>query len=142
MAGKDDISTIEIVGWVVFGLILLLLSIPVIRAIIRIMKTCKQNTSSYTLDNSPPEKEPEEKYTIKYNPKLPEIIEDLSNSSKPKDMEEAWKSMDEEPDSTIDKPHNIPTPKEIAASNASVIGTMKRNIQMFRSMRNNNNSEV
>ena len=34
LAGKDDISTIEIVGWVVFGLILLLLSIPVIRAII------------------------------------------------------------------------------------------------------------
>ena len=51
--------------------------------------------------------------------------------------------MDEEPDSTIDKPHKIPTPEEIAASNASVIETMKRNVQMFRSMRdNNNNSEV
>ena len=92
------------------------------------------------MDNSPPEKEPEEKYTIKYNPKLPEIIEDSSNSSKPKDMEEAWKSMDE--DSTIDKPDNIPTPKEIAASNASVIEAMKRNVQMFRSIRDNNNSEV
>ena len=55
-------------------------------------------------------------------------------------MEEAWKSMDE--DSTIDKPDNIPTPKEIAASNASVIEAMKRNVQMFRSMRDNNNSEV
>ena len=55
LAGKDDISTIEIVGWVMFGLIMLLLSIPVIRAIIRIMRTCKQNTSSYTLDNSLPE---------------------------------------------------------------------------------------
>ena len=107
------------------------------------MKTCRQNTSSYTLDYSPPEKQPEEKYTIKYTPKLPEIIEDLSNSSKPKDMEEAWKSMDEEPDSTIDKPHNIPTPKEIAASNASVVKAMKRNVEMFRSMHgNNNNSEV
>ena len=34
LAGKEDISTLEIVGWVIFGLILLLLSIPVIRAII------------------------------------------------------------------------------------------------------------
>ena len=34
LAGKDDISTIKIVGWVVFGLILLLLNIPVFRAII------------------------------------------------------------------------------------------------------------
>ena len=34
LAGKDDISTIEIVGWVIFGLILLLLSIPLICAII------------------------------------------------------------------------------------------------------------
>ena len=34
LAGKEDISTIEIVGWVVFGLILLLLSVPIIRAII------------------------------------------------------------------------------------------------------------
>ena len=34
LAGKEDISTIEIVGWVIFGLILVLLSIPVIHAII------------------------------------------------------------------------------------------------------------
>ena len=50
LAGKDDISTIEIVGWVIFGLILLLLSVPLIRAIIQIMKTCRQIISSYTLD--------------------------------------------------------------------------------------------
>ena len=48
--------------------------------------------------------------------------------------------MDEEPDSTIDKPRNIPTPEEIAASNASVIETMKRNTQMIRSMCDNNNN--
>ena len=52
LAGKEDISTIEIVGWVIFGLILLLLSVPVICAIIQIMKTCRQRTSSYTLDPS------------------------------------------------------------------------------------------
>ena len=34
LAGKEDISTLEIVGWVIFGLILILLSIPVILAII------------------------------------------------------------------------------------------------------------
>ena len=67
-------------------------NIPFVEHIIRIMKTCRQNTSSYTLDNSPPEKEPEEKYTIKYTPKLPEIIKVSSNSSKPKDMERPGKT--------------------------------------------------
>ena len=80
------------------------------------MKTCRQNTSSYTLDNSPPEKEPEEKYTIKYTPKLPEIVEDSGNSSKPKDMEEAWAEMDREQDSTYDNPHTIPIPEEKCAN--------------------------
>ena len=60
------------------------------------MKTCRQSTSSYTLDNSPPEKEPEEKYSTKYTPKLPEIVKDSSNSSKPKDMEETWADMDKD----------------------------------------------
>ena len=133
LAGKDDISKIEIVGWVIFGLILLLLSIPVTHAIIRIMKICKQRTSSYTLDTSS-EIEPEEKYSIKFTPKLPEIVEDSSNHSKPKDMEETWADMDKEPDSTDDNPHVTPTPEEIAARNASVIETMKKNVQLFRSM--------
>ena len=34
LAGKEDISALEIVGWVIFCHILVLLSIPVIRAII------------------------------------------------------------------------------------------------------------
>ena len=92
------------------------------------MKTCRQSTSSYTLDNSPPEKEPEEKYSIKYTPKFPEIVKDSSNWSKPKDMEETWADMDKEPDSTNDNPGSTQTPKEIAARNASVIETMKKNI--------------
>ena len=82
LAGKDELSTIKIVGWVIFGLILLLLSVPVICAIIRIIKICKQRTSSYNLDTSP-EIEPEEKYSIKFTPKLPEIVEDASSHSKP-----------------------------------------------------------
>ena len=106
------------------------------------MKTCRQQTSSYTLDTSY-EKEPEEKYSIKYTPNLPEIVEDSSNYSKPKDMEETWADMDKEPDSTSDNPHVTPTPEEIAARNASVIETMKKNVQLFRSMHDtNNNSEM
>ena len=99
LAGKDELSTIEIIGWVVFGLILLLLTVPLIRAIIKIMKICKQRTSSYNLE-SPPELEPEEKYSIKFTPRLPEIIKDSNDHSKPKDMEEAWAETDKEPDST------------------------------------------
>ena len=86
------------------------------------------------LDNSPPKKEPEEKYSTKYTPKLPEIVKDSSNSSKPKDMEKTWADMDREPDSTNDNSGSTPTPEEIAARNASVIKTMKRNVQIFRSM--------
>ena len=93
------------------------------------------------LDTSP-EKEPEEKYSIKFTPWLPEIVEDSSNSSKPKDMEETWADMDKEPDSTNDNPHITPTPKEIAARNASAIESMKRNVQMFRNMHDTNNLEV
>ena len=106
------------------------------------MKTCKQRTSSYTLDTSP-EKEPTEKYSIKFTPKLPEIVEYSSNSSKPKDMEETWAGMDKEPDFTNDNPHVTPTPKEIKERNTSVIETMKKNVQLFRSMHDtNNNSEM
>ena len=51
--------------------------------------------------------------------------------------------MDKEPDSTNDNPHVTPTSKEIAARNASVIETMKKNVQLFRSMHDtNNNSET
>ena len=44
LAGKDKISTIAIVSWVIFGLILLLLSVPVVCAIIRFIKICTQRT--------------------------------------------------------------------------------------------------
>ena len=52
-------------------------------------------------------------------------------------MEETWADMDKEPDSTNDNSGSTPTPKEIAARNASVIKTMKRNVQIFRSMHDN-----
>ena len=101
-------SALEITGWVLFRIILILLSIPVICAILRIMRTCRQSTDSYTLDDSPPQKEPEEKYRVTYAPSLPEIVED---SSTPKDMEAAWENMDNEPDSTVVPSHIPPTLK-------------------------------
>ena len=84
--------------------------------------------------------EPEGKYSIKFTPKLLEIVEDQSNHSKPKDMEETWAETDKEPDSTNDSPHVTCTPEEIAARNASMIETMKKNVPMFRDMRDNNNN--
>ena len=82
LASKEDMSALEITGWVIFGIILILLSIPVICAILKIMRTCRQSTASYMLDNSPPQKEPEESYSIKYIPRLTDIIKDSSDSSK------------------------------------------------------------
>ena len=79
-------SALEVTGWVLFSIILILLSIPVIRAILRIMKTCHQNTDSYTLDNLPSHKESEEKYRVTFVLSLPEVVED---TNPPKDMEAA-----------------------------------------------------
>ena len=97
LAGKDSMLALEIMGWVLFNIILILLSIPVICAILKIMRTCHQNTDSYTLDNSPSTKESEEKYRVTYVPSLPEIVKETHT---PKDMEAAWENMDNKPDST------------------------------------------
>ena len=51
LAGKDNMSALEITGWVLFSIILILLSIPVIRAILRIMRTCCQSTDNYTRED-------------------------------------------------------------------------------------------
>ena len=40
-SGEDNMSTIEVVGWIIFALILVMLTIPVIRAILRIMRICQ-----------------------------------------------------------------------------------------------------
>ena len=124
-------SALEITGWVLFSIILILLSIPIVRAILRIMRTCHQSTDSYTLDNSPPNKKPKEKYRVTYTLSLPEIVEDTHT---PKDMEAAWKNMDNEPDSTDAPSNKTPTSEEIVSKNASAIESMKRNVQMFKTV--------
>ena len=131
LAGKDNMSALEITGWVLFSIILILLSIPVIRAILRIMRTYCQSTDSYTLDNSPSTKESEEKYRVTYTLSLPEIIEDTHI---PKDMEAAWENMDNDLDSTEVPSHMAPTNEDIVSKNVSAIESMKRNIQMFRTV--------
>ena len=45
LASKEDMLALKITGWVVFGIILVLLSVPVICAILRIMRTCRQSTA-------------------------------------------------------------------------------------------------
>ena len=64
LAGQDSMSALEVTSWVLFSLILILLSIPVVCAILIIMKTCHHNTDSYTLDSSSSHKESEEKYKV------------------------------------------------------------------------------
>ena len=97
-AGQDDtVSEMDIARWVIFALILMLLTIPVIRAIIRVMKTCQQQTDSYNLDFSPV-KDMEDNYKITYTPtSLPEIVESSSPS-----MEKAWEELSQghNPDSS------------------------------------------
>ena len=55
-------------------------------------------------------------------------------------MEEASAETEKEPDSTNDSPHFTPTPDEIAARNASMIETMKKNVQSFHEITDNNNN--
>ena len=96
------------------------------------MRTCHQNTDSYTLDNSPSTKESEEKYRVTYVPSLPEIIED---THPPKDMEAAWEDMESEPYSTEAPSHKAPTSEEIMSKNreiCSAIESSKRNLKMFK----------
>ena len=94
------------------------------------MRTCRQSTDNYILDDSQPDKEPTEKYKVTYTPTLPEIVED---TQRPKDMEAAWESMDNEPDSTVTPSHNT-TSEDIVSKNTSAIESMRRNIQIFRNV--------
>ena len=90
LAGQDSdtVSDIEIAGWVIFAIILMLLTIPVIGAIIRVMKTCQQWTDSYNL-NCSPVKDMEDKYKVTYTPtSLPEIVESYFPS-----MEKVWEEL-------------------------------------------------
>ena len=85
----------------------------------------------YPLDDSPPNKEPEKKYRVTYAPSLAEIIEDTHT---PKDMQAAWENMDNKPDSTEVPSQLAPANEDIVSKNTSAIESMKRNLQMFRTV--------
>ena len=92
------------------------------------MRTCCQSIDNYTLDDSQLNKEPTEKYKVTYTLTLPEIVED---TQRPKDMEAAWESMDNEPDSKVTPSHST-TNEDIVSKNTSAIESMRKNIQMFK----------
>ena len=89
--GQDNISTIEVVGWIILALILVMLTVLVVRAILNIMRTCQHKTESYNLDHT--HKDSDEKYKVTFCPSLPEIVD---STSPPKDMEAAWEELSEQ----------------------------------------------
>ena len=104
-------SALEVTGRVVFLLILVMLTIPVIRAILRIMRACQYKTENYNLDNSPSHKDSED------------------------NMEAAWEELAENPDSTIEASHNPPTNEEIISANkdlCSAIESSRRNLKLYK----------
>ena len=79
LAGQEDtVTNMEIVGWIVFGLILILLFIPVVRAILKIMRTCNQQTGSYNLNCSPEKGEGETNKVTYKHISLPEVVQSSS----------------------------------------------------------------
>ena len=132
LAGQDSMSLLEVMGWVLFSLILILLSIPVVCTILKIMKTFRHNTDSYTLDSLPPHNDSDEKYRVTYVPSLPKVVEDTNPV---KDMEAAWKDLAGEHDSTRESSDSSPTSEEIVSKNreiCSAIESSRRNLKMFR----------
>ena len=108
------------------------LTVPVVRTIQRIMRTCQHKTESYNLDSSSSQKDSEEKYKVTFHPSLPEIVESMSP---PKDMEAAWEELSENPDSTIEASHNPPTSEEIISTKKelySAIGSRRRNMKLYK----------
>ena len=109
-----------------------MLTIPVIGAILQMMRTCQHKTESYNLESSPPKKDSQEKYKVTYVPSLPEIVESMSP---PKDMEAEWHEMLEDPDSSIEASHIPPTNEEIISANrelCSNIWSSRRNSKLYK----------
>ena len=48
--GQNKISTLEMLGWVIFGFFIILFIIPVIKVIKKILRICHRNTDNYNLE--------------------------------------------------------------------------------------------
>ena len=72
-------STLKIVGWGLFATFIILLAIPITKAIIKILKICNKRTNQYNLDNNTAE-EPmnQDKYMVKFKPHIPHMLENES----------------------------------------------------------------
>ena len=72
-------STLKIVELGLFATFIVLLAIPVTKAIIKILKICNKRTDKYNLDNNTAE-EPmnQDKYMNKFKPYVPHMLENVS----------------------------------------------------------------
>ena len=84
-------STPEILDWFIFGPFLVLLSIPIIKVILKILSVCNRQTDKYSLDaDAPADSLSHDTYNLTYKPQIPHMLEDLSQ---PADMEWIWDEL-------------------------------------------------
>ena len=77
--GQTKMSTPKIVGWILFRTFIILLAIPVIKAIIKIIKICNRRTDKYShQDNAAEEPVSHNKYVVNFKPHVPHMLEDMS----------------------------------------------------------------
>ena len=67
--GLDKMSTTEVLGWLLFGTFLVLLSIPILKFILNVLKVCKNQSSKFTLDtDAPADSMSHDTYKVIYKP--------------------------------------------------------------------------
>ena len=124
LAGQEDkVTTMEIIGYIVFVLIVLLLFIPCIHAILRIKRTYGQDTGSFNLDRSP-KKVDGGHGRVTYNTGLPEVVESTSPS-----MERTFEELNSDNNLNPVRPTVDLTVEEAvkkARENLSAIDSMKK----------------
>lgn len=124
LAGQEDkVTTMEIIGYIVFVLIVLLLFIPCVHAILRIKRTCGQDTGSFNLDRSP-KKVDGGHGRVTYNTGLPEVVQSTSPS-----MERTFEELNSDNNLNPVRPTVNLTVEEAvkkARENFSAIDSMKK----------------
>ena len=84
--GQHKMTTLETLGWVIFGLFLILFTIPVIKVIKKILRICNRKTNKYSLEDKSAE-EPVSEGRVNFKHHVHDRLED---KSKPQDMEKVW----------------------------------------------------
>ena len=129
LAGQEDkVTTMEIIGYIVFVLIVLLLFIPCVHAILRIKRTSGQDTGSFNLDHSP-KKVDGGHGRVTYNTGLPEVMQSTSPS-----MERTFEELNSDNNLNLVRPTVDLTVKEAVkkfCENFSAIDSIKKS-SMFK----------